>query len=178
MNITSKDAKKIFSDLINAAKDNYKNENTENLPENFGEYLLDHQSTRSDVHKMLTKRRKEGVRDQDILWWWNLNELERQLIRQIDDTFRVAMLSQYIEQGKSQEEAAEYVRKLYPIYGDPEDTTQTKDDNRPLPFELKDRVNKYIEYRISNDYDKFQNDIDKSSTLNALIRSEIQKGNL
>ena len=43
--------------------------------------------------------------------------------------------------GEDKNEAAAHVRKIHPMYGDPDDTRHTAGDDRPLPYELKDRVN-------------------------------------
>jgi len=48
----------------------------------------------------------------------------------------------------------------------------------PLPFELKDRINIYIEKRAKSDPEKYKKDIESSSTFNALVRKEIQGGHI
>ena len=70
------------------------------------------------------------------------------------------------------------VRKFHVIYGEPDDTTHTVGDDRPLPEELKDRINIYIIKRPSTDQDKYKKEIEESSTLNALLRKEIKIGNI
>jgi hypothetical protein len=69
--------------------------------------------------------------------------------------------------------AAKKVRKFHPMYGDPDDTMHTKGDDRPLPYELKNRINIYIEKRAQKDPDKYKKEIENSSTFNSLIRREI-----
>jgi hypothetical protein len=82
------------------------------------------------------------------------------------------------EEGLNEEEAAKEVRKFHVIYGDPDDTTHTVGDDRPLPEELKDRINIYIIKKSTTDREKYKKEIEGSSTLNALLRKEIKKGNI
>ena len=62
--------------------------------------------------------------------------------------------------------------------GNPDDTAHTTKDDRPLPYELKDRINIYVEKRRQSDPNKFRKEIEQSSTFNALVRKEIKKGNI
>lgn len=82
------------------------------------------------------------------------------------------------EDGLGAEEAGTKVRKFYPIYGDPQDTTHAIGDDRPLPYEIKERVNRYIERRSQADPDKCKKEIEDSTTFNALVRREIRRGNI
>lgn len=79
---------------------------------------------------------------------------------------------------KAADEAAIQIRKFYPIYGDSNDTTHTTGDDRPLPYELKDRIDVYIEKRVKENSEKYKSEVQQSSTFNALIRKEIKAGNL
>lgn len=76
------------------------------------------------------------------------------------------------------EEAAVKVRKSYPMYGDPEDTSNTSGEDRPLPYELKNRVNNYIEKKALSDPEGMKTQLEQSSSFNALARDEIRKGNI
>jgi hypothetical protein len=48
----------------------------------------------------------------------------------------------------------------------------------PLPEELKDRINIYIIKKSTIDREKYKKEIEGSSTLNALLRKKIKKGNI
>jgi hypothetical protein len=172
------EARKMAKELLDAAIEESKREVTYNLPPNFGDMLLEKEKTDEKIRKMLEKKRKEGVRDEDIGWWWNMNDVERRMMIKVDEFFLPSAHIKLREEGKTSDEAAAQVRKTHPIYGDPEDTTHGSGDDRPLPFELKDRVNIYIQKRFLNDREKFGKDIDSSSTFNALVRREIRAGNL
>jgi hypothetical protein len=47
-----------------------------------------------------------------------------------------------------------------------------------VPEELKDRINIYIIKKSTIDREKYKKEIEGSSTLNALLRKKIKKGNI
>ena len=176
---SSSEAQNIVRDLLKLAKEECQQEDTlKNLPQNFGNILLERESTVEEIKSMLAKRRKEGVRDEDIRWWWNMHPLERKMMLKVDDVIKLSEFARIQkEEGLNEEEAAKKVRKFHVIYGEPDDTTHTVGDDRPLPEELKDRIDIYIEKQTTNQ-EKFKKEIEESSTLNALLRKEIKKGNI
>lgn len=105
-------------------------------------------------------------------------DLERRLMLKDDDLSRMAAFMHHVEQGTRTEEAAVEVKKFHPIYGDPNDTGKSSGDDRPLPYELKDRINRYIEMRVKQGADSYKADLEASSSFNALVRGKIKKGNL
>jgi len=70
------------------------------------------------------------------------------------------------------------LKKFHPMYGDPNDTSKSSGDDRPLPFELEDRIKRYIEMRREQGGDFFKADLEATSSFNALVRREIRNGNL
>ena len=79
-----------------------------------------------------------------------MHDLERRLMLKIDFMFGLALYTKLIkENGLDKQEAAKKVRKTHPLFGDPDDITHGTGDNRPLPYELKDRINIYIQERNS-----------------------------
>lgn len=172
-------AKNTFRDLYKQAEEEAKTEGTLNLPMNLGDILLGKESTDQKINAMLAKRRKEGVRDEDIRWWMNRHELDRKMLMKVDDISRFALFKKLLEEDHlSEEKAACEVKKFSPIFGDPDDTSTSSGDDRPLPFELKDRINIYIQKRSQTDPEKYKREIIESSSFNALIRKEIKKGNV
>jgi len=133
---------------------------------------------------MLKKKRDEGVRDEDIRWWWNMNDIERRMMLKNDEISRLALFMKERESNStiteelSIKKAGNEVRKFHPIYGNPKNTTHAKGNDRPLPAELKDRINIYVEKRFKSNPEKYKKDIESSSTFNALIRKEIKANNL
>ena len=175
---TLSDSKKIFRILLRLVKKESRLEGTSHLPKNYGDSILQKSSSDSKTKIMLEYLRKDDVRDEDIKWWWNMHDLERRIIKKIDDNTRRASFINSRKEGISEEEASEKVRKFYAVYGDPRDKSQTTGDDRPLPDELRSRVNAYIEKRSKTNPEDYKKEIEKSTTFNALVRQEIKKGNI
>lgn len=190
--ISLAEAKKIAGNMLDQAIEESKKEGTYYLPKNLGDIILgDVESDNPIIKKFaeiirqkLPKKKAEGANDEDIRWWWNLNDLERRMMLKQDNFTKMAFFTAELEMSDEFSEkkvaikAAAKVRKCHPIYGDPDDTTHTTGDNRPLPHELKDRINTYILKRIRENPEKYKNEMEQSSTFNALIRKEIKVGNL
>lgn len=167
----SKTAENLLDEAIKEAK-------KIGLPPNAGDKILEKEKDDEKTHQVLEKKRREGVRDDDIRKWWNLDDVERMMMLKVDELYRMALHIKCREDGLSVEEAAEQVRKRNPIFGNPEDTTHTQGDDRPLPEELKDRINIYVKNRSKDDPEKFKKEIKQSTTFNALIRKEISAGKI
>ncbi|MHB8278027.1 MAG: hypothetical protein ACYDIA_10300 [Candidatus Humimicrobiaceae bacterium] len=180
-----KEAKRTFNQLLTQSKIKCKKAGiTEN--EKWSESFIGLMNSTNIPLGEIEKRRKdyidirknEGVTDPDIRSWWDLHYLERAFIEELDNFFK--MMSHLIsrDQGLSVEETAKRTRHAFIIYGQPNDISHTTGDNRPLPFELKDRINRYVEKRTKENLTTFKNEIENYDTYNAFIRSEIRKGNI
>lgn len=173
------EARSLFRKMMKEAKEESRKEGTSNLPAHFGEILLQKEAADKKTQAILLKKREEGVKDEDIRWWWGMSDLERRIMSKVDDFFGLSMYIKYRnEDGLGNEEAATKVRKFHPIYGDPQDMTHTSGDDRALPYEIKDRVNRYIVRRSQTDLDKCKEEIEKSPTFNAFVRREINRGKI
>ncbi len=73
--MTLTQAKSTFRDLIKKAKEESLKEGTSKFPQNFGDILLEKEPTNPHFNSILAKKRSEGVRDEDIRWWWNMHDL-------------------------------------------------------------------------------------------------------
>jgi hypothetical protein len=179
MGMSPLQAKSTFHTLFQRAKEESLKEGTLNLPQNFGDILLEKESTDEKIKLMLVRKRNEGVKDEDIRWWWNMHDLERRMMLKIDGLSKIAVYKKLRERDDlSEDEATKRVGKSFPIFGELDDTAQSKGDNKPLPYELKDRINIYVEKRSQTDSEKFKKEIEELSNFNALIRKEIKKGNI
>jgi len=176
--LSPSEARKTIRTFIQQAKEEAQREGTADLPQNFGDELLAIESTDEKVKAMFSNVRKEGVTDEDIRWWWNMPDLERRLMLKEDENSRIAAFMHHTDQGLSGEEAAVRVKKFNAMYGDPNDTSKSSGDDRPLPFELKDRINRYIEMRAEQGADSFKADLEATSSFNALVRLEMRNGKL
>lgn len=176
--MSQSEARKAVRDLIQQAKEEAEKEGTTNIPKNFGDTLIDSEHKEQKIKMMLEKRRKDGVKDEDIRWWWNMHDLERRLLTKNDESSHLALFIHNMKEGRNSEESASLVKRYFPIFGDPDDTSTSSGDDRPLPHELKDRINIYIQNRATEDSGKYKKDIERSSSFNALVRKEIKSGRL
>jgi hypothetical protein len=171
-------ARDMVRTMLKQAKKDAAKEGTANLPQNFGDILLEREATDEKTKAMLAKIRKEGGTDKDIKWWWNMNDLERRMMQQEDFMSRFVLLLKLREEGLDEKESAKRVAKRFPIFGNPNDTTLGSGDDRPLPCELKDRINIYISKRSKTDPEEFKKAIEYSTSVNCLIRKAIRKGKI
>jgi hypothetical protein len=176
--MSSSEAKKICRELIQMVKEESIMEGTSKLPQDYGDQLLKSESTDEKVKSLLIKKRSEGVRDEDIRWFWNMNDLERRMMFKFDEWSQFAHFLELKKKGLSEEKILKELKKSHPFYGDTDDTSRTSGDDRPLPREIKDRVNIYIQKRSHTDLKNFKKDIIRSSRFNSLIRKELKQGNL
>ncbi len=179
MGMTFAQATSTFHDLYARAEREAKKEGTINLPVNRGDLLLKKEATRRKTASMLAKRREEGVRDDDIQWWMNRPELERKMVMRVHALSRLALCAKLRERYRlSEEEAARAVKRYVPLFGDPDHPRTSRGDDRPLPWELKNRIDAYVRKRSQEDPANYRKDISESSSFNALIRKEIKTGHL
>lgn len=171
-------ARDIVHTMLEQAKQDSEKERTANLSPNFGDILLEKESTDEKIKSMLAKLRQEGVTDEDIKWWWNMHDLERRMMQQEDFMSRFSLLLKLKDDGLDEEEAAKEIAKRFPIFGNPDDTEFGIGDDRPLPYELKDRINIYIQKRSRTDLEGFKKAIEYSTSINSLIRKAIAKGKI
>lgn len=179
INMGIPDGQKTAKDMLDQSIEESKKMGHYNLSPNIGDMLLEKEKITGNINQNFErKRREEGVRDEDIRWWFNLNDVERIMMLKVDEFHRLSLFFAMTEEGKTKEEADRIVRKNHPIYGDLNDERFVKGDDKPLSLELKDRINIYINKRASNDQDKFRKETEESSTFNALVRKEIKAGNI
>jgi hypothetical protein len=172
-------AREIFRAFVEEQKEAAHTEGTDRLPESFGDILLEREQADEDVKNAFAHKRAEGVSDEDIAFWWNMHDLERRMICKVDEMNRVLMFKMLIEDsGVTEPEAARTVAKSFPIYGDPNHLVLDTEDDRPLPFELKWRINRYVMGRTSVDADAFRQEVEASTSLNALLRRALREGKL
>jgi hypothetical protein len=177
-------ANELFSAWLSLAKEESGKEDMDNLPDNFGDLLLQKEATGPNIKAWLAKVRREGGTDEDIRNWWNLHDLERRIILKNDENSRVALVMDQLEKmgatketmHESMDKAVAHARKYFPFWGDPDDCTHLSGDDRPLPEELKFRVNRWIQRKQADP--NYKEEVERSTTFNALIRREISEGNL
>ena len=146
-----------------------------NFGDNFGnELLLKVQQGDNSSLKVVSKSLSGGATEEDIRSWWNLNYLERRMIKWEDDLTRMMTFkSLKNDKGLSSEQAIINLRKAFPIYGDSTDERNSTGEDRPLPDELHLRINKLIQ---KSDKDLLKDELSKYNTMNAYLRDKLKSG--
>ena len=179
MSMPEEVAREIFKTFAEEQKEAAHREGTDRFPEFFGRILLEREQTDEKVRNAFAPKRAEGVTDEDIALWWNMHDLERRLICKVDEMNRILLFEKLVQGSDVTElEAARMVAKRFPVYGDPDHLVLENEDDRPLPFELKWRVNRYITERTKADPEKFQKEVEATTSLNALLRRALKHGAL
>ncbi len=177
--VTAPMAKKFIKLLLQQVIKESKRAGTYNLVPDYGQKLIDNAKDDESIREALEKKRADGVTDDDIRRWWGISDLERRLLTKIDETNRVGLFLKFINFDKiPRDEANTMVIKYHPVYGDPDDTTQWEGEDRPIPPELRERVNNYVQKQQALPLEEQQKKIDAFSSLNARIRHEIKEGNI
>jgi len=180
---TESEARETATAYLDAAIQEAKKLGRYDYPDNFGDLILgvavtDDSIVAEDalrIRKELFAKRKDGVTDEDVRSWWNLSEVERGMMLQIEDAARMTTMISALRRGKTEHKAAIQVRKYHPIYGNPEDTSVTHGNDRPLPIELRDRINKYIESQMMNPM-SYKKKVKEATSFNAFVRKIIKTG--
>ena len=128
--------------------------------------------------------KSEGATDEDIYWWWNLSPLDRILIKGTDRGFRRMAFADFCNKGLAPEKTLEKIKKTFSTYAEEEPallsmTTGDKEyyssQDRPLPIELHDRVDIYLEdHSGPENLSKMKEESEKFSSFNVFIRKKIE----
>lgn len=161
-------------EMVSAAEREVAQRGCSNQPENYGDWLLQHELTDPQIHTSLQELRAEGVRDDDIRWWWNMSALERVLMERADEFSRMSAFLASLEQGMDGDSAVRCVFAVQAKFGNP---AHGDGEDRPIPIELKRRIIDFTErhYNLPND---MRRKVQAATSFNALIRAEIRAGNL
>ena len=141
-----------------------------------GEEILANEKTSARLRDELAERRSDGVTDQDILWWHNMSLLEKGMILQ-DDLYNYLLFHhRKVDEGFSEDESEGLLPKHFVIYRD--ESNRLQGDDRPLPIELKDRINRYLISQGHSDAVGLRQRVEQASSMNAFIRQEMAVGKL
>ena len=184
--MSSVEVKKTVEDMLDRAIEESKKSGNYFLPENLGNIIVGQIETDDlRIQKFAQAIREgmpknEGITLDDIQKWWNLNDVERRMMLAQDMVAKTEAVLGCLDSGMASnpEEAVAMVCKFHPVYGDPNDDSQSSGDDRPLPFELRDRINIYIAKMVGKESEEYKGEMEASSSFNALIRKEIRNGNL
>ena len=163
---------------INEAKREAQRDGDAALPRDHGEILLARERTDPQIQARLAIKRAEGVTDTDIRWWWNLNYIERRLVLKIDNMSRMAVFIQELRTGRTPDDATRHIWKYFPNYGNENEVSAGEGNDRLIPYELKDRLNTWLEKQSLENASLLKERLDQTSSFNAVVRAEIRAGML
>ena len=168
-NSLGSNTRKSVEEMVNLFDKETAKLNGYNLPDNWGNLVFD--SMASDNNSMVCKALADGATKEDIINYFNINQLVKSMYEWYDNLCRYSTYRSMIETNNlSEDDAMKYVRSIFPMYGDPTDTKNVQGNDRPLTPVLKARVCKYI-----NTYgaDRIAKETKMFSTYNAYIRHKI-----
>ena len=85
----------------------------------------------------------DGATMEDIEEYWTLPNFVLKKVEKSENAMRYATFLSAKDEGLNADDAAARVRKIFPMYGDPTNESVTIGDNRPLPPELRGRIDRY-----------------------------------
>lgn len=180
------EARKLFREFLQDVKQELEKSGVSHPP-NYGDLLLQQENNDLKIKSFLDARRKEGVTDEDIRRWWNMDALERGVWRHLNNHYSMNTMLNSFEKFKhlgekaALEKAQESFRRSQPVFGDPEappSNPRAQGSDRPLPEELEHRIDQYIEKRMKSDFPQLIKESASFTSFNAFVRSEIAKGRL
>lgn len=132
----------------------------------------------TDHPEYLDALRAEGVRDADIAWYWGLGRHVRFFLQALDNLDqRTLFLGVYMTTGDEDAAKASVQRHLACYSRDFLAEEWGTQDDRRLPWELRDRVDVWIA-RWSRDPAGYRRQLDLATTFNAAVRENIRFGHL
>lgn len=169
-------AKTMVVNMVEKFEKDIKEAGLDNLPENYGVIVYE-QIYKSDPgfnNNFIVKAISDGARKADIVHYYNLDCLERFMAEWSENTFRYSVFLSFKDNDKlSSDDAMKKVRMMFPMYGDPTDTSNTSGDDRPISPALRRRVDLY---RNMNGAYLIKELVNKFSSYNAFIRAQIEDG--
>lgn len=132
---------------------------------------------------------KEGVTAEDISYWRNLSDAEKEAIKETDATFRITFLSLLEDKGMPKKEAYLRLMQAYSFYEEYPPRKEVinityniglSENDIALPYELHSRIDKFFiklfADKIQMEY--FQKELKQFSSCNALLRHKIKMGEI
>ena len=154
----------------------------------YGKRILEAaQAGQEPLRGIVDSARREGATDDEIEEWWDFPEKFRQGITIRENAFRLTTFRKLIEEGKSEDEAAVAVKKIFPIYGrtgvEEEEMRDAQacnelgltEKSRMFPPELRGRIDIY---RETNGAQKILDLAKEYESYNAFLRDKIKEGEL
>lgn len=178
MGMPPDEAREAFGALVESAKEASRTRRSGDVD---ATRLTNLAQTDPNIRMQIDWRIKEGVREEDFQWWWNMPDLERQMFFQVDDMLKIGYHHALRTSGVPKDEALQRVRSTHAVYV--EFLGENRDPNDvhgPLPVELRARVLRFIEGQAALDPSGaiWREKVFHAGSFNAAVRREIREGNV
>jgi hypothetical protein len=142
--------------------------------------------TDDSFQELIEILRLEGVEDTDAIWWHSLSPIQQEGMYKNDLAHRLLATKALVEKkGLSIEQAMLEIRKAFPTYVSYPLSEEVKNslknehrDDYPLPYELHDRIDRFIINMSNERRIEFIKQKNKFLWMNGLIRYLIRNGEL
>lgn len=173
---SEEEAKRMVRDAIITRRQESKRSGIDPSVSNRGNTVLT-ASAKGDekARSVVAEALSNGATEQDIKDWWDLPHLSRKMIYWSEQQLRYSVLST-LRNERGTDDAMAALRMVLPSYGKPNNEAHSQGDDRPLPDELRSRVEAF---QTKHGADKIQRAVEKRySSYNAFVRRRIQDGKL
>jgi hypothetical protein len=180
MGLSSKEAKKIAAYIYSEAVKKQQAAGTKVLPDAAAEIVLSGLNPFLPEDYLL-QLKSEGVTFEDIVGWWNMPDIARWAIICYQEHLLEVTRLTWLQHSGENEVASKFTFQTYPvfIYGPPvEQPPYLVGENKPLPCELKTRVDGYIDRRVQQEGSSFRDEVNQYSSMNAFVRDRIRSGEM
>ena len=146
--MSGKEAKTIAKEVVKAAKKKQIEEGTKGFPPNAAELVLSGVAFQTWPDDYGEQLKAEGVTEEDIRWWWGLPDFTRWVFFCWDDHMAMVAFISGIEKGLDPESSTREMSKNVATYRygiSYEAPPIFVGENKRLPYEMKDRVDRHIQ---------------------------------
>lgn len=138
---------------------------------------------------IVARARLDGATDDDIVFYWNLSDREKEMVIQKQDVFLFAAFKSHSEAGNDTDTTARIVRKMFPYYGRTDIKEMEKESlkvirklglsekSRILPHELRKRVDEH-RVRVGAQVITAEIEAGEFESYNAYVRAKIAAGEI
>lgn len=114
---------------------------------NFGDGIFALAAQGSPDHqKIIQFAKTDGATEEDIKFWWSLSYMQKSLAVWLDSILFIDRQALIVLSGKSAEQAKKDILSTAPYYSEYNSSIDLNDINRPLPYELQERVETFLKH--------------------------------
>jgi hypothetical protein len=178
--VPRREAKKTAKMIAEDAEEFRAKEGTASIPANAADLVLSGVAFHRFPADYGAQLKAEGVTEKDIRWWWGMPDPMCWFLFSWEEcvagTTFLSGLAKGLEPGTAAKRMTQSIvtYRFGPAY---EDQPNFVGDNKRLPFEMKDRIDRYVESR-KKDPEGYKKEIESFPSVNALMRAKIRTGEL